>query len=52
MRAQARLEYETKYTAERNYAQMMNIYESVLHRGVGREIVFPAAAAASPSKWV
>ena len=31
MRGQARLEYETKYTAERNYAQMMNIYESVLN---------------------
>lgn len=30
MRSQARLEYETKYTAERNYAQLMNIYQSVL----------------------
>jgi glycosyltransferase involved in cell wall biosynthesis len=30
MRTEARLEYETKYTAEKNYAQMMNIYDSVL----------------------
>jgi glycosyltransferase involved in cell wall biosynthesis len=30
MRTEARLEYETKYTAEENYAQMMNIYDSVL----------------------
>jgi glycosyltransferase involved in cell wall biosynthesis len=30
MRGEARLEYETKYTAEENYAQMMNIYDSVL----------------------
>jgi glycosyltransferase involved in cell wall biosynthesis len=30
MRSEARLEYETKYTAEENYAQMMNIYDSVL----------------------
>ncbi len=30
MRAQARLEYETKYTAEGNYVQIMNIYDSVL----------------------
>ena len=29
MREQVRLEYEMKYTAERNYAQMMNIYELV-----------------------
>jgi glycosyltransferase involved in cell wall biosynthesis len=44
MRAQARLEYETRYTAERNYAQMMDIYESVLHQGVSRELAFPAGA--------
>ena len=31
MREQVRLEYEMKYTAERNYAQMMNIYELVLN---------------------
>ncbi len=31
MRGRVRLEYETKYTAERNYSQMMNIYESVLN---------------------
>jgi glycosyltransferase involved in cell wall biosynthesis len=30
MRSEARLEYETKYTAEENYTQMMNIYDSVL----------------------
>ncbi len=30
MRGRVRLEYETKYTAERNYSQMMNIYELVL----------------------
>jgi glycosyltransferase involved in cell wall biosynthesis len=30
MRGQARLEYETKYTADVNYAQLMGIYESVL----------------------
>jgi glycosyltransferase involved in cell wall biosynthesis len=33
MRAQARKEYETKYTAEKNYAQMIHIYESVLSPG-------------------
>jgi glycosyltransferase involved in cell wall biosynthesis len=44
MRAQARLEYETKYTAERNYAQMMDIYGSVLHHSVSRELVFPGGA--------
>jgi hypothetical protein len=32
MRTQARLEYETKYTAEGNYAQLISIYESVLNR--------------------
>jgi glycosyltransferase involved in cell wall biosynthesis len=30
MRTEARMEYETKYTAEENYTQMMNIYDSVL----------------------
>src|ERR1700722_9024943 len=30
MRTEARLEYEAKYTAEENYTQMMNIYDSVL----------------------
>jgi glycosyltransferase involved in cell wall biosynthesis len=30
MRTEARLEYETKYTADENYTQMMNIYDSVL----------------------
>jgi hypothetical protein len=38
MRTQARKEYETKYTAEENYAQMIQIYESVLSPG------FPVAA--------
>jgi len=33
MRAQARREYETKYTGEENYAQMMQIYASVLSPG-------------------
>ncbi len=33
MRAQARKEYETKYTAKENYAQMIHIYESVLPPG-------------------
>lgn len=33
MRARARLEYETRYTAERNYAKMMSIYELALNFG-------------------
>ncbi len=33
MRAQARKEYESKYTGEENYAQMIQIYESVLSPG-------------------
>jgi hypothetical protein len=33
MRDQARKEYETKYTAEENYAQLMHIYASVLSPG-------------------
>jgi glycosyltransferase involved in cell wall biosynthesis len=41
MREQVRLEYETKYTAERNYAQMMNIYELVLNLSAGKEVVIP-----------
>jgi glycosyltransferase involved in cell wall biosynthesis len=32
MRAEARREYESKYTGERNYAQLMEIYESVRPR--------------------
>jgi glycosyltransferase involved in cell wall biosynthesis len=32
MRTHARLEYETKYTAEGNYVQLISIYESVLNR--------------------
>ena len=30
-----------KYTAERNYAQMMNIYELVLNLSAGKEVVIP-----------
>jgi glycosyltransferase involved in cell wall biosynthesis len=30
MRTQARLEYERKYTGDRNYEQLMHIYESVV----------------------
>jgi glycosyltransferase involved in cell wall biosynthesis len=41
MREQVRLEYEMKYTAERNYAQMMNIYELVLNLSAGKEVVIP-----------
>jgi glycosyltransferase involved in cell wall biosynthesis len=41
MRKQVRLEYEMKYTAERNYAQMMNIYELVLNLSAGKEVVIP-----------
>jgi glycosyltransferase involved in cell wall biosynthesis len=42
MRAQARLEYEAKYTAERNYAQMAAIYDSVLQQSAGKEVAVPA----------
>jgi glycosyltransferase involved in cell wall biosynthesis len=46
MRANARLEYETKYTAEKNYAQMIDIYgralkigdETLLEPGVALDI--------------
>jgi glycosyltransferase involved in cell wall biosynthesis len=31
MRGQARLEYQTKYTADVNYSQMMGIYDAILH---------------------
>jgi glycosyltransferase involved in cell wall biosynthesis len=31
MRREARAEYESKYTAERNYRILMGVYESVLH---------------------
>jgi glycosyltransferase involved in cell wall biosynthesis len=44
MRAQARLEYETKYTAAGNYAQMMNIYGLVLNRIVDKELAVAAGA--------
>ena len=33
MRSQVRREYEAKYTEEENYAQMINIYETVLAPG-------------------
>jgi glycosyltransferase involved in cell wall biosynthesis len=45
MRAQVRLEYEMKYTAERNYAQMINIYELVLNLRPGKEVVIPPVPA-------
>jgi glycosyltransferase involved in cell wall biosynthesis len=49
MRAQARKEYETKYTAEENYAQMIHIYESLLSSqrcdAAGRPNLAPAAGA-------
>jgi glycosyltransferase involved in cell wall biosynthesis len=41
MRGQVRLEYEMKYTAERNYAQMMNIYDRVLNLSAEKEVVIP-----------
>jgi glycosyltransferase involved in cell wall biosynthesis len=41
MREQARSEYEMKYTAERNYVQMMNIYQLVLSVSAGKEVVIP-----------
>jgi glycosyltransferase involved in cell wall biosynthesis len=37
MRSQARLEYETRYTAEANYQQLMQIYQAALDRCAGRE---------------
>jgi glycosyltransferase involved in cell wall biosynthesis len=37
MRSQARLEYETRYTAEVNYQQLMQIYQAALDRCAGRE---------------
>jgi len=46
MRTQARLEYETKYTAEVNYAQMIEIYESVLSPRL-RQPDAPALASAA-----
>jgi glycosyltransferase involved in cell wall biosynthesis len=49
MRTRARKEYETKYTAEENYAQMINIYESVLSpqhsHAAGRPNLAPVAGA-------
>jgi glycosyltransferase involved in cell wall biosynthesis len=41
MRSQVRLEYEMKYTAERNYAQLMNIYELVVNLSANKEVVIP-----------
>ena len=37
MRSQARLEYETRYTADANYQQLMQIYQAALDRCAGRE---------------
>ena len=45
MREQVRLEYELKYTAERNYAQMMNIYDRVLNLSAEKEVVNPPVPA-------
>jgi glycosyltransferase involved in cell wall biosynthesis len=45
IRGQVRLEYEMKYTAERNYAQMMNIYELVLNLSARKEVVIPPVPA-------
>jgi glycosyltransferase involved in cell wall biosynthesis len=47
MRTQARREYETKYTAARNYSQLMDIYDSVLHHTFNTELVLPAAVGKS-----
>jgi glycosyltransferase involved in cell wall biosynthesis len=41
MRAQARLEYQTKYTAAVNYAELMNIYGLVLNRASSEASVIP-----------
>ncbi len=45
MRAQARKEYESKYTAEENYAQLIQIYESVLSPQRSRAATQPNFAA-------
>jgi glycosyltransferase involved in cell wall biosynthesis len=46
MRVQARLEYETKYTAEVNYKQLIRIYESVVGRSLltSQPALTPASA--------
>jgi len=44
MRMQARQEYEAKYTAKRNYALMMSIYELVTNPANVKEPVFPVQA--------
>jgi hypothetical protein len=46
MRIQARLEYETKYAAEGNYAQLITIYESVLNRSENLSWLAASAACA------
>jgi glycosyltransferase involved in cell wall biosynthesis len=46
MRTQARLEYETKYTADGNYAQLINIYDSVLNRSENLSWLATAGATA------
>ena len=45
LRIQARLDYETKYAAEGNYAQLISIYESMLNRS--ETLSWLAASAAS-----
>ena len=47
MRSQARLEYEEHYTADVNYAQLMEIYHSVLSPHHKRTGVVPVTAAPS-----
>ncbi len=46
MRTQARLEYETKYTADGNYAQLISIYDSVLNRSENLSWLATAGATA------
>jgi glycosyltransferase involved in cell wall biosynthesis len=48
MRVQARLEYEAKYTAAVNYAELMKIYESILKRPLVQESA-PQGASPEPS---
>ena len=44
MRSRARVEYETKYTAEANYRQLMHIYQSLLQGAVQRQPLLVDAA--------
>jgi glycosyltransferase involved in cell wall biosynthesis len=42
MRVRARQTYEAEYTAQRNYAQLMSIYELVLNLNASDEVALPA----------